>query len=395
MSSSTASASSRRCPSTLFREQSTTSTRDGDDDDVNDVGTADEKQRRERLQYPDDSDDDDGAEIEVRSPHPRAQVATDEYEAQVRSHHRAYAERTAARAANSPLEAGYGVSGGVSPAPNTPPTNRLVNPKYLVSPEEADAAGYGVTPAVAPNQPDADAVEYFDPTKHYVDYNDDDDDNNVPESPRKQKGGNSRLVSVQPDVPLDSGTLRAADIKAGKPSSRNTGIQRRPVVGSLRQHGSTSSMSSAIAATPTPTSSGSSSRSARAVASTSSESTTNVTIAAVTGHKMQPHVTTMQYKGDDLVHVERYRDGKLVTGGEVVKKKDKKAAAAMPTVTVSVRNASSSSSKSASAMVPLEGSNSTPLRSCKCPNCFQKNKYQPGTERLMCYSCRTTFRVPK
>jgi hypothetical protein len=153
-------------------------------------------------------------------------MATEEYEAQVRSHHRAYAERSAARAANAalPEEAGYGVSGGVSPSPKTPPTSRLVNPKYLVSPEEADAAGYGVTPAVAPNQPDADTVEYIDPTQHYVDYNDDDDDNNVPESPRKQKGGNSRLVSVQPDVPLDGGTLRARPTSRQASRARDTPV---------------------------------------------------------------------------------------------------------------------------------------------------------------------------
>jgi hypothetical protein len=408
--------------STLFREQSTTKTHDSDDDDddVNDndaAKTIAKTQRRDDLQYPvdddddDDDDDNDGEELRVPpAPHARTQVTPDEYDAHVRSHHRAYAERSRDNAVNAaaPAEAGYGVSGGVLPAASTPPrASRLVNPKYLVSPEEADAAGYGVTPAVAPNQIGDGQVEYLDTQQHYVDYNDD-DDNDVPESPRKQKGGGGgRLVSVQPNVPLDSDTLRrgSAHIKPAKPTTRLSGIvPRRPIVGSLRNNQSTASMSSTQAPDDDQSTATATTDQHRRRASV--PATMSVTVAAVTG-KMQPQVTSMSFQGDDLVHVERYRDGKLVTGNEPPsskqKKKDKKAG--MPNVNVSVRNTtitsgssnnrtSSSSSSKRTAVVPLEG-NDQPLLACKCPNCFQKNKYHPGTDRLMCYSCRTTFRLPK
>jgi hypothetical protein len=80
------------------------------------------------------------------------------------------------------------------------------------------------------------------------------------------------------------------------------------------------------------------------------------------------------------VHVERYRDGKLVTGGEVVKKKDKKAAAAMPTVTLfrcATRAAVAPSSRS-SAMVPLEGSNSDAAPVVQVSQLFSKEQVSAG-----------------
>jgi hypothetical protein len=302
-----------------------------------------------------------------------------------------YAHANAAPAVD--YAAGYGAAHGVAPK------SKLVEPRYMLTIEDAAAAGYGVSPGVT--DPANDAVEYVDVTQKYANYGDIGD---LPksDSTKKDKNKSTTLVSVRPDVSLESSDPR--------PHFAGSGVTRRgpAQVGTLAFDSSENLNALKTVAAATASSSSSSSSKARSTSSSTSttaapaaaasSSTTKVTIAAVTGYKMQPSVTTISYEGGDLVSVEKYRDGRLVDNAVKPKKKDKKNPE--PDVHVTINSSPAKSSASSASTSSTSSSNSSSrsqkeevLLVIKCPGCFARNKYRKGTTRIICHACKTTFRT--